>query len=80
VVVSSVGRGLLWAGGGAVAGWAAFAGVAGRVASWLHGVTPKDPATHLGTLLVLSAAAAAAAYVPARRAAAVDPAITLRQE
>lgn len=46
----------------------------------LSGVPPWDPAALGGSLLVLAAVAAAAAWLPARRAAAVDPTIALRQD
>jgi predicted permease len=46
----------------------------------LYGVTATDPATFLAMAGLLSAAALAACVVPARRAAAVDPAIALRVE
>jgi putative ABC transport system permease protein len=51
---------------------------AGRVLdSFLFGVEPADPATFGGVILVLGLAALAAAAIPARRAASVDPARTL---
>jgi putative ABC transport system permease protein len=46
--------------------------------SMLFGIAPRDPATLTAVPLALVACAALAAYVPARRAARVDPAITLR--
>lgn len=50
------------------------------IASQLTGVAPRDPATLAGAGLVLLAVALGAGYWPARRAAQVDPAITLRSE
>jgi predicted permease len=49
-------------------------------ASLLFEVRPSDPATYAVAALVLSAVAALAAALPARRAARVDPVVTLREE
>ena len=40
----------------------------------LYGVSPIDPPTLIGTVVVLALTALGAAYIPARRAARVDPA------
>lgn len=54
---------------------------AGRLlASLLFAVTPADPATLVGVVLALAGAAACATYVPARRAAGVDPNEALKTE
>jgi predicted permease len=58
---------------------AAF-GVSRIVASMLYGVNPLEPAVYLVAALLLTAAAALAAYLPARRATRVDPVIALRYE
>ncbi|HEX9698631.1 MAG TPA: FtsX-like permease family protein, partial [Acidobacteriota bacterium] len=50
------------------------------VASMLFGLGPHDPASIGAALIVLTAATVAASYLPARRAAAVDPIQALRQE
>jgi putative ABC transport system permease protein len=50
------------------------------VSSLLFGVTSFDPATYGATATVLLVAAMAATYIPARRAASVDPMDTLRGE
>jgi len=46
----------------------------------LFGVSPLDPITYLAVPLVLGMAAGLASYLPARRAAAVNPAVALRGE
>lgn len=50
------------------------------VASMLFGITPEDRATFAGVMILLSAVALLAAYIPARRAARIDPAVALRSE
>ena len=48
--------------------------------SLLFGLKPRDPATIAMAVLALSAAAVAATYLPARRAARLDPMQALREE
>jgi putative ABC transport system permease protein len=54
---------------------------AARLASsLLHGVSPHDPVTLVAAPLTMLVVVALANYVPARRAARVDPLMALRQE
>jgi len=48
--------------------------------SLLFGVTPHDPSTFILAALILLAIGAMASYLPARRAAKVDPMVALRYE
>jgi putative ABC transport system permease protein len=50
------------------------------LATLLWEVTPADPLTYVIVILGITSAAMLACYLPARRAAAIDAAITLRSE
>jgi predicted permease len=73
-------RGLLLACVGIAFGLAVAAAFSRLMSSLLFGVTPFDPATYGATATALLVAAMAATYIPARRAASVDPMETLRGE
>jgi predicted permease len=65
---------------GSAIGLLAAAGLTRLMASLLYGVSPLDPATFAGVAAILLAASALASFMPARRAAAVDPLEALRAE
>ncbi len=65
---------------GVAIGIAAAAGLTQSMKSLLYGITPLDPLTYLIVPLVLTAAAVLASYLPARRAAAINPVEALRVE
>ena len=48
--------------------------------SFLYEITPQDPVTHIVASSVLLAVALLASWLPARRAARVDPMVALRYE
>jgi ABC-type antimicrobial peptide transport system permease subunit len=72
--------GLVLAGAGTATGLAAAAGLTRLMKSVLFGISPIDPLTYTAVPLILVAATVLASYVPARRAAAVDPVETLRAQ
>jgi predicted permease len=65
---------------GVLIGIAAAAALARYLEGMLFGLTPLDPTTWAGVSVGFTAVAAVAAYVPARRAATIDPLRALRAE
>jgi putative ABC transport system permease protein len=49
------------------------------VTTLLYGLEPRDPLTLVAAVVVLAAIGAAAGWVPARRAARIDPARVLHE-
>jgi predicted permease len=50
------------------------------MARFLYGITPTDPITYIGVFTLLATTSLVACYLPARRAARVDPLVALRQD
>jgi predicted permease len=73
-------RGVLLALAGLVLGGAAALVLTRFVGALLYGVEPGDPATFAAVALTLLGAALLASWIPARRAAAADPSVSLRIE
>jgi putative ABC transport system permease protein len=73
-----VASGMAPVGVGAIVGLVGVWGLERFVRSLLYGVKPSDPAILIGTLTLLGLAAFAASWFPARKAAAVEPLIALR--
>jgi predicted permease len=80
VLFQVLGEGLKLALIGAAIGLGAAFGLTRLMTSLLYGVSPTDPLTFAAVAVLLVAVALAACYIPARRAAAVDPMVALRHE
>jgi putative ABC transport system permease protein len=74
-----LGRGARLALAGVLLGLAAAIVLSRSLSSLLFEVSPRDPMVFALAAAVLTTAALLASYLPARRAARVDPAVTLRQ-
>jgi putative ABC transport system permease protein len=75
-----LGRGMALVGAGLVVGGALALALSRFMTSLLYGVSPADPATYVAVTLFLIGVALFAIYLPARRAARVDPMVVLQQE
>jgi predicted permease len=78
IVLAVVRQSLLLAGGGCVAGMLGAVALSRMLHSFLFEVSSLDPATYCAVPLLMLVVALTAAWIPARRAAAVDPMVALR--
>jgi putative ABC transport system permease protein len=72
-----VGQGLALAGAGVALGLAAAVAMSSVMSSLLYGVSATDPLTYAAVAVALTAVAALASWVPAHRAAGVEPSTVL---
>ena len=80
VVQMVMGQGIAIAGAGLVLGLAGALALNRVMASLLFGVQPTDPATFVVVAATIVTVAVIACFLPARRAAQVDPMVVLRDE
>jgi len=80
VLALVVGRAMRLTAIGLAAGIVLAAGAGRLLRSQIFGVSPLDPVTFVGAVLLLGAVALLAAWLPARRAARVDPIVALQSE
>jgi ABC-type antimicrobial peptide transport system permease subunit len=80
ILTGVVRQGMTMTMAGLAIGLVGAAVVSGVMKSLLYGVAASDPATFALVCVLLLAAAGAGCYWPARRAARVDPMLTLRGE
>jgi putative ABC transport system permease protein len=73
-------QGLMLGGVGVVAGVVVAVALGRSMSSLLFGVEPLDPAAYIAAIGVIFVAALLASYLPARRAALIDPMETLKAE
>ena len=78
IVLAVVKQSLLLAGGGCIAGLLGAVALSRLLHSFLFEVSVIDPMTYCAVPLLMLVVALAAAWIPARRAAAVDPMVALR--
>ena len=73
-------RGLILIGFGVAIGLLASFGIERTIKSFLYGVSPMDAITYAGVVVLLLLVGTAAALIPARRAASIEPTEALRAE
>jgi putative ABC transport system permease protein len=80
VLAFVLGQGMAMALSGVAIGLAGAFALTRLMQSLLFGIEATDPVTFLAVPALLVLAALGASYVPARRAAGIDPAVSLRSE
>jgi predicted permease len=80
IAMMIVNQGLIVAAVGACAGVCIAIAAHGKIEPLLFQTSALEPAIYLAALLLIGIVAAIAAWIPARRAAAVDPIVTLKSD
>jgi len=80
IVRGVLANGLLFTAIGVAIGVAGASATSRLLETLLYGISRADPSTYAGVIALLGTVAVLACWAPARRAAAVDPAVTLRSE
>jgi predicted permease len=80
IVKSVVGQGIRVAAAGVLIGTIGALAITRSISTMLYGIRPTDPVTFVSIAGGLAAVAVLASYLPARRAARIDPTISLRSE
>jgi ABC-type antimicrobial peptide transport system permease subunit len=80
ILASVVRRSMAMVATGIAAGGVAAFGLSTYLKGLLFAITASDPLTYASLTLFLGMIGLAACWIPARRAAKLDPALTLRQE
>jgi predicted permease len=80
IVRSVLGNGLFFTAIGVAIGVVGASVTSRLLETLLYGISRADPATYVGVIVLLGGVSGLACWAPARRAAAVDPAVTLRSE
>jgi putative ABC transport system permease protein len=73
-------KGALLAGAGMVLGIPAALAISRLMRALLYGISPRDLTVFVGVPVLLAIVALAASFIPAHRAAKVDPTVALRYE